>query len=225
MNIAILGTGVVGRTVAARLSDLGFKVYIGTRNVDILLARKNKDNRSEFNDWYQNHREIHLGTFNEVSESSKIIFNCTSGMISTSVLNSIKKENLKDKILVDIANPLDFSNGMPPSLNPVNTTSLGEVIQEQYPTIKVVKTLNTMTAALMVEPKLIEGNHNVFVCGNDDDAKQQIGEILHKFGWKERQIIDLGDITNARATEMLLPIWLRLWNKLGTPLFNFNIMQ
>ncbi|MCB0847753.1 MAG: NADP oxidoreductase, partial [Bacteroidetes bacterium] len=128
-------------------------------------------------------------------------------------------------ILVDIANPLDFSQGMPPSLNPVNTDSLGEQIQAAYPELKVVKTLNTMNANIMVNPALVPGNHSVFVSGNEENAKEKVKELLQSFGWAAENIIDLGDITTARGSEMLLPIWLRLWNALGTANFNFHIQQ
>ena len=146
-------------------------------------------------------------------------------MASLTVLNLAGKDTLNGKILVDIANPLDFSKGMPPSLNPVNTDSLGEQIQNQFSDVKVVKTLNTMNALLMVDPSRIKGDHNVFICGNDEGARKKVSEILNSFGWRNSQIIDLGDITAARGTEMLLPVWLRLMNTLGTPEFNFQIQK
>jgi 8-hydroxy-5-deazaflavin:NADPH oxidoreductase len=105
-----------------------------------------------------------------------------------------------------------------------NTDSLGEQIQRAFPEIKVVKTLNTVNAMVMVNPLLVPGDHNLFICGNDSDAKDSVVNLLKTFGWKEVNIIDLGDITNARATEMLLPIWVRLYGKLQTPFFNFNVV-
>jgi predicted dinucleotide-binding enzyme len=126
-------------------------------------------------------------------------------------------------VLLDIANPLDFSAGMPPSLNPVNTDSLGEQIQRAFPGVKVVKTLNTMNASIMTAPAQVPGEHNVFVSGDDAEAKKAVTELLHSFGWPRESVIDLGDITTARGTEMVLPIWLRLWGALGHPEFNFHI--
>ncbi|MEM6299988.1 MAG: NADP oxidoreductase, partial [Bacteroidota bacterium] len=149
----------------------------------------------------------------------------TGGMVSIAALEMAGEEYLNGKLLIDIANPLDFSNGMPPSLNPVNTDSLGEQIQKRFPEAKVVKALNTMNARLMVEPSLVQGDHNVFICGNDEAAKNQTTEILKSFGWSESQILDLGDITNSRGTEMLLPIWLRVWSAIGTADFNFHIQR
>ena len=142
-------------------------------------------------------------------------------------LKSAGKINLAAKILVDVSNPLDFSKGMPPTLFLVNDTSLGETIQNAFPETKVVKALNTLTCSLMVDPgKIADGDHNLFICGNDAEAKQKIKEILHEnFTWKEENIIDLGDITNSRGTEQLLPIWIRLWGILGTVDFNFKIVK
>jgi 8-hydroxy-5-deazaflavin:NADPH oxidoreductase len=125
---------------------------------------------------------------------------------------------------MDVANPLDFSKGMPPVLNPCNTDSLAELLQRTFPDLRVVKTLNTMNCYLMVNPSLIPGDHHVFVSGNDAAAKATAISILKSFGWTDNNILDLGDIITARGTEQLLPIWLRLWGKLQTPMFNFKIV-
>ncbi len=225
MKITILGTGIVGRTIAARLVDLGHVITIGTRNVERTLNHNDKDGYGNppFKEWFKEHQEVKLKSFKEASSQTDLIFNCTGGQASLAVLESIGEELLNDKILVDVANPLDFSKGMPPSLSPVNTDSLGEQIQARFPKLKVVKSLNTMNTYLMVEPTLVKGNHNVFVCGNDDEAKSKVKEVVKSFGWREDLIIDLGDISNSRGTEMLLPIWLRLWAHLGTAEFNFHI--
>ena len=127
-------------------------------------------------------------------------------------------------MLIDVANPLDFSQGFPPSLNPVNTDSLGEQIQRAFPEARVVKTLNTMNASVMVDPASVAGgDHSVFVSGNDADAKGIVSGLLKDFG--HRDIIDLGDITTARGAEMVLPIWVRIWGALGTGAFNFKIAR
>jgi 8-hydroxy-5-deazaflavin:NADPH oxidoreductase len=130
---------------------------------------------------------------------------------------------LQGKILIDVANELDFSQGMPPKSMAADTTSLGEKIQAAFPNTKVVKTLNTMNCAVMVNPKQIaDGNHTVFVSGNDADAKAKVTELLQSFGWTD--IFDLGDITSARGTEMMMPIWLRAFGKLGNVPYNFKIV-
>ena len=125
--------------------------------------------------------------------------------------------------MIDISNPLDFSNGFPPSLTVCNTVSLAEQIQAAYPELKVVKTLNTMTNPIMVNPDLLDGDHVVFVSGNDEPAKEKVTDVLRSFGWKDKNIIDLGDLSTARGTEMLLPLWVRLYGKWQTAMFNFAI--
>lgn len=225
MKIAVLGTGIVGRTIASKLAGSNYTVVIGTRDVKATLSGTDKGEESAFVNWKKNHEDIDLKSFAEATADANVIFNCTSGMISLKALELAGKENIKNKLLIDLANPLDFSNGMPPSLNPVNTDSLGEQIQRNFPETKVVKALNTMTAGIMLDPSKVAGDHNVFICGNDADAKAETRKILNKFGWRDELIIDLGDISNARGTEMLLPIWLRLWQALGTAEFNFHIQK
>lgn len=227
MKIAVLGTGMVGRIIAVKLTQLGHSVTLGTRNVENTLANDQPDGYGNppFKNWYAGNSEIGLAAFRDAVAEGELVFNCTAGMVSIAALESAGEEQLAGKLLIDIANPLDFSNGMPPTLTPANTDSLGEQIQARFPEVKVVKTLNTMNANLMVDPSLVNGDHNVFVCGNDEGAKAQTKQLLYAFGWKESQIIDLGDISNSRGTEMLLPIWIRLWNTLGTAEFNFLIQR
>lgn len=224
-KIAILGTGAVGRTFAERLTALGYNVTIGTRNVADTLAKTESDQfgNAPMSAWLKEHGTIQMATFAEAAQQASVLFNCTKGDASIDVLTAAGTENLNGKILIDIANPLDFSNGFPPSLSVCNTNSLAEEIQRTFPELRVVKTLNTMTANLMVNPALLAGDHTVFVSGNDEQAKQESSQFLKAFGWNEANIIDLGDLTTARATEMLLPIWLRLYGKLKTPIFNVYI--
>ena len=227
MKVAVFGTGDVGRTIASRLKGLGNEVVIGTRDVQKTVEsdKETPYGSPPFKVWYKDNDNILLQTFGEAASDADMIFNCTSGQASVEALKLAGDANLANQIIVDIANPLDFSNGMPPSLNPVNTDSLGETIQRAFPESKVVKTLNTMNTYLMVDPTLVQGDHSVFVGGNDDAAKEKVVEVLKSFGWQEASIIDLGDITSARATEMLLPVWLRLWQTLGTADFNFHIQK
>jgi predicted dinucleotide-binding enzyme len=144
-------------------------------------------------------------------------------MVSLEALWSAGPSNLAGKVLVDVGNPLDFSHGMPPTLSVCNSDSLGEQIQREFPDAKVVKALNTMNAAVMVNPSIVPGDHDVFVCGNDSDAKAKVSDLLRSFGW--RTIVDLGDISAARGAEMVLPIWLRLMGALKTATFNFHIAR
>ena len=145
-------------------------------------------------------------------------------MSSLEALNLAGANNLRGKLLIDIANALDFSKGMPPTLSVCNTDSLAEQIQRTFPELRVVKTLNTVNCNVMVNPSLVPGDHDMFVCGNNPDAKAEVTEILKNwFGWKS--VIDLGDITGARGMEMLIPIWIRLWGLLQTPNFNYRIVR
>ncbi|TQK44336.1 hypothetical protein FBY35_5832 [Streptomyces sp. SLBN-118] len=225
MRYAVLGTGIVGQTIAGKLASLGHEVVIGTRDPQATLARTEPDayGNPPIAQWLAQHTQVRLLSFADAAAFGEALVNTTAGAVSLQALETAGADNLAGKLLIDIANPLDFSQGMPPSLNPVNTDSLGERIQRAFPGTKVVKTLNTLNAAVMVEPSRVAGEHNVFVSGDDTGAKKLATEFLAEFGWPRESVIDLGDITTARGTEMLLPIWLRLWGSLGHTDFNFHI--
>ena len=226
MRLGILGTGAVGKTLAARLNGMGHEVMIGTRDAGETKSRTDPDQfgNPPFSAWRREHPEVELGTFAEAAAHGEMIVNATAGAVSLEALDLAGEENLRGKVLVDVANPLDFSKGMPPTLSVSNTDSLGEQIQRRFVEAKVVKTLHTMNAYLMVDPaQLAEGEHTVFVCGDDAEAKAKVTELLRGFGWTD--IIDLGDISAARGTEMIMPIWLRLFGALQKPVFNFRIVR
>ncbi|MDX3757146.1 NADPH-dependent F420 reductase [Streptomyces mirabilis] len=225
MRYAVLGTGIVGRTIAAKLASLGHEVVIGTRDPEATLARIEPDGYGNppLAHWLAAHEQVRLEILADAAAWGETVVNATAGAGSLQALVGAGAQNLAGKVLIDIANPLDFSHGMPPSLNPVNTDSLGEQIQRTFPEAKVVKTLNTMNCQIMVEPSLVAGEHTVFVSGDDTGAKQAVTELLVSFGWPEGSAIDLGGINTARGTEMLLPIWLRLWGTIGHADFNFHI--
>ena len=230
MKIAIIGTGTVGRTLASKLVELNHDVTIGTRNVVDKLTSTAKDNygNPSFVEWHKANSKIKLGTFADSASFGEIVINATNGSNSVTALIQSGTKNLTAKVLIDVANPLDFSNGMPPSLLPGlnNTNSLGEEIQKTFPDTLVVKTLNTMWCGLMVNPKLIgNGDHINFISGNNQDAKIKVRKLLHQFGWTDENIIDLGDITAARATESLLPIWLRVMGVTKSGAFNFKLVK
>ncbi len=227
MKIGILGTGVVGQTIGDKLVELGQDVVIGTRDVAETLARTDPSPMGlpPFSAWLQEHPNARVATFADAARHADIIINATNGLGALEALNLAGESNLNGKILLDIANALDFSKGMPPTLSLCNTDSLGEQIQRAFPQVKVVKTLNTVTASVMVNPRqLADGNHHMFVSGNDAEAKAHVSGLLTTwFGWKH--IIDLGDITTARGTEMYFPLWVRLWGALGTPVFNIQVIK
>jgi len=226
VRFGILGTGVVGKTIAVRLDGLGHDVIVGTRNPEETLSRTDPDQYGNppFGSWQEEHPEVRLGTFAEAAAHGDMVVNATAGAVSLEALEQAGEDNLNGKILIDIANPLDFSKGMPPTLLVSNTDSLGEQIQRRFPEAKVVKTLHTMNAYLMVDPaQLAATDHTVFVSGDDAEAKARVSELLRSFGWSD--IIDLGDITTARGTEMVLPIWVRLFGVLQKPIYNFKIVR
>lgn len=227
MKIGILGTGIVAQTLAAKLSQQKQDVMVGTRDVTQTLARSQPDGYGSppFHAWLEQHPEVRLGSFAQAAAHGEIVINATAGEVSLQALNLAGAEHLDGKILMDVANPLDFSRGTPPSLGISNTDSLGEQIQRAFPGTRVVKTLNTVNAYLMVDPRaLADGDHHVFVSGNDGEAKKQVSDLLVScFGWKH--VIDLGDITTARGPEMYLPLWLRLWGAVQAPMFNIKIVR
>jgi predicted dinucleotide-binding enzyme len=227
MKIAVFGTGGVGRTLSNSLDSLGHKVMMGTRDVAATANRQDKDmyGGPSFAEWHASNGGIQLGTFADAAIYGDIIFNATSGDAALKVLE-MAGSGTNGKVLVDITNPLDFSQGMPPTMIPslINTNSLGEEIQRTFPLIKVVKALNTMWNGLMVNPSMLSGgDHHVFICGNDSEAKEEVKERLHEFGWKDDRILDLGDITASRGMEMILPLWLRIMMTYGNGAFNFKI--
>ncbi|WP_030958252.1 NADPH-dependent F420 reductase [Streptomyces sp. NRRL S-378] len=217
MRYAVLGTGIVGRTVAARLESLGHQVVIGTRDPGATLGRP------EYADWQEVHPGVSLVGFAEAARDGEVLVNATGGQVSIAALTEADAAHLDGKVLIDIANPLDFSAGFPPGLDPVDDDSLGELIQRTFPGLRVVKTLNTMNCQIMVEPGRVAGEHHVFVSGEDAEAKKVVRELLHSFGWPPESVLDLGGIETARGTEMLLPLWLRLMSALGHTDFNFHV--
>lgn len=226
MKFGVLGTGPVGQAIAGKLLELGHSVMIGTRDPTATLARTDPDNfgNPPFKEWLKNHAGAELGTFAQAAAHGELVVNATGGAGALKALEAAGEQNLSGKILIDIANPLDFSKGMPPSLLVCNTDSLGEQVQRRFPDAKVVKTLNTMNAYLMVGPKqLADGDHTIFVSGNDADAKSSVSELLRTFGWQD--IVDLGDITTARGTEMMLPIWTRIYVATQNPMFSFKVVR
>jgi predicted dinucleotide-binding enzyme len=214
MKFGVLGTGMVGRTIGTKLVSLGHEVRMGARTATNEKAR----------DWAREHApKATFGSFGDAAAFGETIFNCTNGANSIEALRSAG-DRLANKIVIDVANPLDFSKGMPPTLTIVNDDSLGERIQKTFPRAKVVKALNTINCAVMVDPqKVAGGEHDVFVAGNDGAAKEQVTELLRTFGWKN--VVDAGDIGASRGLEAYLLLWVRLMGALKTPSFNVHVVR
>jgi predicted dinucleotide-binding enzyme len=215
MKIGVLGTGMVGQTLASKLTTLGHDVVLGSRTADnekALAWAKEAGQRASVN------------TFEQAARAAEVIFNCTLGSAALEVLHMAKEANLAGKVLVDITNPLAFAKGMAPSLTVCNTDSLGEQLQRAFPNAKVVKTLNTMSANVMVNPRLLPETHVNFLCGNDPGAKATVKMLLKSMGWHDEELIDLGDITGARGMEMWLPLWLRIFGATKSTAFNLKLV-
>jgi predicted dinucleotide-binding enzyme len=225
MDIAVLGTGSVGRTLAAALHDIGHSVVVGTRDPAATLARSEPDGMGNppFSTWRSDHPEVGLATFADAAAGAELVVNASSGAVTLEVLRLAGAANLTGKTLVDVANPLDFSAGFPPTLSVKDDDSLGEQVQRAFPEAHVVKSLNTLTAALMVDPGALGAGSTVFVSGEDPVAKVVVVDLLRSLGHDD--VIDLGGIETARGAEMYLPLWLRLMGSLGTARFNLRIVR
>jgi 8-hydroxy-5-deazaflavin:NADPH oxidoreductase len=210
MRIGVLGTGVVGQTIGSKLIHLGHEVMMGSRdpaNPTAITWAKKEGPRASF------------GTFANAASFAEIVFNCTQGSASLAALRQAGKDNLDGKILIDTANPLDYSTEIW-TLTVSNTDSLGEQIQRAFPGTRVVKSLNTMNCNVMVEPDKLTERSDVFVSGEDTEAKAVVISILRDwFGWKS--VIDLGGIATSRGVEMFVVLWQSL--RMGTASHRFNI--
>jgi predicted dinucleotide-binding enzyme len=215
MNIGVLGTGLVGTTLAGKLVALGHSVKMGSRDAGNEKALA----------WVESAgANASSGTFADAARFGELVFNATAGAGSVEAVRAAGKENLKDKIVIDVSNPLDFSRGMPPRLfTAADGDSLAERIQAELPGSTVVKTLNTINASVMVDPARVHGESDVFLCGNDAAAKQRVTSLLKDFGWKS--VVDLGGLTSARGMEAYVLFWLQLWGAVKTADFNIHVVM
>jgi hypothetical protein len=227
MNIGILGTGIVGTTIGSKLVERGHEVMLGSRTADNAKATAWAERMAMAaqNTPSDGAKRAKHGTFADAAAFGDMLFLCTTGSAALEVLRLAKADNIGGKILVDITNPLSFSVKSTPTLYiSGGVNSLAEQIQKAVPAARVVKTLNTVTADVMVNPSLLAGDHDMFIAGDDEHAKAQVKTLLHEeFGWKT--VHDVGDLSGARAMEGYLLLWLRLWGTLGTPNFNLKILR
>lgn len=216
MKIAVFGTGSVGATLGSKLIELGHDVKMGSRTA----------NNDKAQAWVKTAgAKASTGTFADAAAFGELVINATLGSGTIEAFKMAGSDHTAGKVIIDLSNPLDFSRGMPPSLFLSNTDSLGEALQREFPRARVVKALNTMWCGLMVNPRLLPESHHTFVAGNDPAAKDVVKNLLLSFGWKAEEVFDVGDITAARATESVLPIWLRLYGSMKTGTFNFKVVR
>lgn len=222
MNVGVLGSGSVGQALAGKLAELGHDVVLGTR--DPANVAEKKGYAPSLGEWLTTVAGVaRLGTFAAAAAHGELIVNALNGLAAVETLQPLAA-SLAGKVMIDITNPLDFSRGMPPSVLTYDGASLAEELQRTLPETRVVKSLNTLTAALMVNPRLLaDGDHTAFVAGNDAAAKAQVIALLRGFGWAD--ILDLGDLSAARGLELWLPLWLQLFGVLGRPAFNLKIVR
>jgi predicted dinucleotide-binding enzyme len=216
MRIAVLGTGAVGATLGSAFVASGHEVRMGSRTAGnekaLAWVEATGAGASE-------------GTFADAASWGEVVVNATGGLVSLDALSAAGADNLAGKVLLDISNPLDFSEGFPPKVAQPDGRSLGELIQATFPAVKVVKTLNTMNADVMVHPRSLPGTHSVFVAGDDVEAKAVAGDLLRGLGWKSAEIVDAGGIGAARGLELYLPLWLSLMGSFGSPAFNVSVVR
>ena len=213
MRIAIIGTGIVGRTLARGLRDAGHDVVVGTRDPDETGRRE---------EWAG--AEGSLRALGSVAADADLVVNATNGLASLAALGEVGSDHLAGKVVMDVSNPLDFSQGFPPTLGVKDTDSLAEQIQRAFPQSRVVKSLNTVTASVMIDPGSVgDGDTTIFAAGDDAEARQQVVGLLRELGWKD--VIELDGLHNARGLEMWLPLWVRLMAALGTAEFNIKLVR
>jgi 8-hydroxy-5-deazaflavin:NADPH oxidoreductase len=216
MRLGVLGTGRVGQAIATRLVEVGHDVVMGGRDA----ANPNAL------DWASGHAErARAGTFADAAAHGEVLVNATAGTASVAALTAAGAGNLAGKPILDVANPLDFSQGFPPVLAVAAGDSLAEQLQRAFPAAHVVKALNTMTAAVMVHPDLVPGTHHTFLAGDDPGAKDVVAGLLREFGWPAESIVDLGGVREARGLEMYVTWWMSVRLALGTAEFNVQIMR
>ena len=193
MKVGILGSGDVGIALAEGFLELGAQVKIGSRTP------------AKLREWVKTHgSHASAGDMAETAAFGEIIVLAVLGTAVEEVVQLARLNEVVGKVIIDTTNPLDFSQGMPPTLFTGGTDSLGERIQRLAPAARVVKAFNIVGHALMVHPRLPGGPPDMFLCGNDADAKGQVIEILQEFGWTA---VDIGNITGARYLEPMAMVW------------------
>jgi predicted dinucleotide-binding enzyme len=225
MRIAILGTGGVGRALASQFVEHGHEVVLGTRDVAATLSRTTSASSHLpcFADWYAENPLVDLASLPDAASSAPLVVNALEGSHALEGLAEVGAARLAGKILIDTANPLDFSRGRPPFRYLDAHDSLAEQIQRSFPAARVVKTFSTMTTEQMVNPMSVPGLFTVFLSGDDPEAKRVVADLISELGhW---DLLDLGDVTTARAPELLLPVWIQLRAALGTSDFNFRVVR
>jgi predicted dinucleotide-binding enzyme len=223
MKIGAIGSGVVGQTLGAKLIELGHDVVLGTRDPAKLDDKKMM--AGTLREWVEKvGSRAKVVTFAEAAAHGELLINATHGQISVEALRIAGADKVGSKVLIDTSNELDFSKGMPPAILASQERCNAERIQAAFPSLRVVKTFNTVAATVMVDPKSLKGgDHTIFVAGDDAAAKATVVEVLRSFGWTD--ILDLGPVASARGPEMYMAMWIRLWGALGNGHVNIKVQR
>jgi predicted dinucleotide-binding enzyme len=192
VKVGILGSGDVGKSFARAFGALGHEVVIGSRSPEKL-----RDFVAGEGD------RVTSGTFDEAARSGDLLVLATQGMATEDAITMAGKSNFDNKVVIDATNPLDFSGGAP-RLAIGHTDSLGEQIQRSIPNARVVKAFNTVGNPLFFKPELPGGPPDMFIGGNDADAKKLVSQVCEAFGWG---VIDLGGIEASRYLEPMCMAW------------------
>lgn len=210
VRVGVLGSGDVGRVLAAGFAGLGHDVTIGSRTPEKLR------------DWAEtNGPRLTAGTFEEAARFGDILVLATLGVSTEEAMHLAGLPHFENKVVLDTTNPLDFTT-TPPTLSISGRDSLGERIQRLVPRAKVVKAFNTVGNAHMVHPKFGGGPPDMFVCGNDDGAKKIAAQICDAFGWG---VADIGSIEGARYLEAMCMTWVLYGMRNGTWDHAFKLLK
>lgn len=215
MKVGIIGSGEVGRKLADGFIELGHSVRIGSRD----------PNQSKITEWIDKHGKENAssGTFADTAVFGEIVVLATLWTGTSEAIHLANPQNLANKVVIDVTNPLDFSKGMPPSLIIGHTDSAGEIIQRMLPDSKVVKSFNIVGNPHMIHPDFPGGKPTMFICGNDEGAKKIVtNDILSKFGW---ETIDIGGIEGSRLLEPLALLWILHYFRTGSGDHAFKLLN
>lgn len=213
MRHAMLGTGMVGKAIGERLIELGDEVCMGSRTPDNEVAAAWAEAQGD---------RASLATFQDAVAGADFVWLAVKGEHALEVLASVG-DVLEGKTVLDLTNPLDFSQGFPPRLFVCNDDSLGEQLQRAHPDADIVKTFNTLSHVLMVNPGALPEEHDVFVAGESETAKEQVSTLIERLGHKTP--LDLGGIEASRGLEAWLLLWTRLYGVIGTPFYNLRLVR
>lgn len=194
-KVGIIGSGQVAKVLADGFMKHGHMVMVGTRNKEKVSEWDNVKNA-----------KLKVGSFSQTAAFGEIVVLAVKGAVASDAIKLAEPSNLSGKIIIDVTNPISEEppvNGVLKFFTSINE-SLMERLQKQVPTASFVKAFSCVGNPLMVDPRMADGQPTMFICGNDDHAKQRVKEVLTQFGWDS---MDMGNVEAARAIEPLCMLW------------------